>query len=219
MFHAGPSKQMNFFDTTSSGSSRPAGLRASDQDSMYGNAVMYDVNKILTIGGATQQDTVLASRDVHVITLNGFSQLPTVRKVASMAFRRAFATSVVLPDGDVIAFGGQEIPKIFTDDLAVLTPELWSIKTETWRLLGEHKFGRTYHSVALLLPDGRVFVGGGGLCNRNIYGCVPSTVFLCPSPVLGRTRPGMSVQTCLGGALCWRMAVSEDRTLVLTSSN
>jgi galactose oxidase len=26
---------------------------------------------------------------------------------------------------------------------------------------------RTYHSVALLMPDGRVFVGGGGLCGTG----------------------------------------------------
>lgn len=30
-----------------------------------------------------------------------------------------------------------------------------------------YTFGRTYHSTAALLPDGRVFTGGGGLCGSG----------------------------------------------------
>lgn len=30
----------------------------------------------------------------------------------------------------------------------------------------KHKKPRTYHSIALLMPDGRVLTGGGGLCGR-----------------------------------------------------
>lgn len=43
--------------------------------------------------------------------------------------------------------------------------EIWDPKTEQWRLLNTPAaVARTYHSTAVLVPDGRVFVGGGGLC-------------------------------------------------------
>jgi galactose oxidase len=41
---------------------------------------------------------------------------------------------------------------------------MWDPATEAWTLLDQIDAPRNYHSVALLLPDGRVFSGGGGLC-------------------------------------------------------
>jgi Domain of unknown function (DUF1929) len=42
--------------------------------------------------------------------------------------------------------------------------EIWDPATEMWTTVAPMSVPRTYHSVALLLTDGRVFVGGGGLC-------------------------------------------------------
>ena len=53
VFHAGPSRQMNWITTTGNGSITSAGLRSDSPDAMNGDAVMYDVGKILTVGGAT----------------------------------------------------------------------------------------------------------------------------------------------------------------------
>ena len=44
-------------------------------------------------------------------------------------------------------------------------PELFDPQTETWVDLPAMQIPRNYHSVALLLPDGRVMSGGGGLCD------------------------------------------------------
>jgi hypothetical protein len=48
---------------------------------------------------------------------------------------------------------------------AVTRPELWDPATNTWAVMAPNPSGvpRVYHSVALLLPDARVLVGGGGL--------------------------------------------------------
>jgi galactose oxidase len=44
---------------------------------------------------------------------------------------------------------------------------LWDPATETFTTMAAAAVPRTYHSVALLLPDGRVFTGGGGLCGTG----------------------------------------------------
>lgn len=42
---------------------------------------------------------------------------------------------------------------------------------KTFRQLAPMKTPRNYHSTALLLPDGRVFAGGGGLCHALSNRC------------------------------------------------
>ncbi len=81
-----------------------------------------------------------------------------------MAYQRSFSNSVVLPNGDVLVVGGQQHPQTFTDTGAVLSPELWNPSTGKFTIMAPEAIPRTYHSVAILLPDGRVFSGGGGLC-------------------------------------------------------
>jgi galactose oxidase len=70
----------------------------------------------------------------------------------------------VLPNGQVVVVGGQTFAQPFSDDTAVLTPELWDPTKQTFSPLAPQAVPRVYHSVALLLPDGRVLSGGGGLC-------------------------------------------------------
>ncbi len=70
----------------------------------------------------------------------------------------------VLPDGKVVVVGGQNFPVPFSDNTAVLSAEMWDPATESFSALAPAAVPRTYHSVALLMPDARVFTGGGGLC-------------------------------------------------------
>jgi galactose oxidase len=171
VFHAGPSKQMNWITTIGTGSITGAGNRADSLDAMNGNAIMYDVGKILTVGGATAyQDyppvaNVQATRRAYVIDITGGPTQPVVTtRVSDMAYARSFGNSVVLPDGKVLTLGGQQHPQPFTDTGGVLSPELWDPATGIFTTMAPEVVPRTYHSVAVLLPDGRVFSGGGGLC-------------------------------------------------------
>jgi galactose oxidase len=43
---------------------------------------------------------------------------------------------------------------------------MWDPATESFSTLAPAAIPRTYHSVATLMPDGRVFTGGGGLCGN-----------------------------------------------------
>src|SRR5262249_52705613 len=44
----------------------------------------------------------------------------------------------------------------------VLPAEVWNPTTNTWTVMSSSPEARTYHSNALLMPDGRVLVNGGG---------------------------------------------------------
>jgi len=61
----------------------------------------------------------------------------------------------------------QPLPVLFNDDNPVLVAELWSPVTQTFAPMAPIAVPRNYHSVAVLLPDGTVFSGGGGLCGNG----------------------------------------------------
>jgi galactose oxidase len=177
VFHAGPSRQLNWFGTTGNGSSTPAGARGDDGDAMNGNAVMYDVGKILTVGGAPAYANSTATSRAYVIDINNGV---VVRKVAPMSYPRAFHNSVVLPDGKVLVLGGQSRAVPFSDENSIYNAELWDPATERFTRLAAAATPRNYHSVALLLPDGRVFSGGGGLCGSCVTNHADGQIFTPP---------------------------------------
>ena len=80
----------------------------------------------------------------------------------SMAFPRSFLNLTNLPDGTVLATGGGTDKSGFVDANAVLQAEDWDPGAGTWRTYAAMSAPRLYHSVAVLLPDGRVYVAGGG---------------------------------------------------------
>ena len=157
---------MNWYGTTGTGSRSAAGVRAADGDSMNGNAVMYDAanGKIFTAGGSPSYDNSYATKNVHKVTINAPGSPSSVTQLTPMSFARAFANSVPLADGKIFVTGGQTYAAPFSDSNAVMQPELWDPATENFTVLPAHKIPRTYHSIALLMLDGRVFTGGGGLC-------------------------------------------------------
>ncbi len=172
VFQAGPSAQMNWISTSGNGTITSAGNRGTDPYSINGNAVLYDVGKILKVGGAPayQQSTgtTYATNSAYLIDISaGVGTAPIVTQLTPMSYERAFSNSVVLPNGSVVVIGGQSIPEPFTDSTAILVPEIWNPLTRGFRLLNPMQVPRTYHSTAILLPDGRVFVGGGGQCGAG----------------------------------------------------
>jgi len=168
IFHAGPSAQMSWITTSGDGAIASAGLRADDPYSINGQAVMYDVGKILKTGGAPAYQNAAATTNTYVIDINDavadLNNPVVVRATAPMAYPRSFANGVVLPSGQVFIVGGQTFAALFSDDRAVLIPELWDPVRETFSQMKPMQIPRVYHSTALLLPDARVFVAGSGMC-------------------------------------------------------
>ena len=182
VLYAGPGNKMTWYDTTGNGGLSSAGNRGDDEYAQNGNAVMYDRNKILTLGGANKySDGVQASNRSYVIDLSaGSSTNPSVRKVGNLNFARGMHSSVVLPDGQVMTLGGMPKPVAFSDLNAVLTPEIWNPQSEQWRTLANSQVPRTYHSVALLMPDARVISAGGGLCGSCSVNHANAEIFTPP---------------------------------------
>jgi len=216
VFQAGPSAQMNWITTSGSGTITSAGDRGTDPYSINGNAVLYDVGKILKVGGAPayQQSTgtTYATNSAYLIDISaGPGSTPHLTQLTPMSYERAFSNSVVLPNGNVVVIGGQSIPQPFTDSAAILVPEIWNPATQQFSFLNPMQTPRTYHSTALLLPDGRVFVGGGGQCGvgcpqNHLTAEILTPPYLLNSDGSAATRPALiaastSTSATLGGTI------------------
>ena len=216
VFHAGPAAAMHWIDTRGSGAILQAGPRGDDPYAMTASAVMYDIGKILKLGGAPNHDSGNAFNTAYIIDINaGAPNPPTVRKVSPMAYGRTFVNSVVLPNGEVLVMGGQTQPVVFSDSYSVLAAELWSPVFESFITLPPMQRARNYHSVALLLMDGRVLSGGGGLC--DCAGDHPDAEIYTPPYLLapnGSPAP-RPVITGAPGAATWggQIAVTTDRAV------
>jgi galactose oxidase len=217
VLQAGPSKKMNWYGTSGAGATTSAGTRGDAGDQMNGDAVMYDSGKILALGGAPSYEQSQATANAYVITINGVNKAVTTKKVAPMANTRSFANAVPLPDGTVAVFGGQNYAVPFSDNTSVFTTELWDPKTEKFTALASATVPRNYHSVALLMPDGRVFTGGGGLCGagcdtNHFDGQVFTPPYLLNADGSDATRPVITTAptTAANGA---KVTVKTDSTV------
>ncbi|MDT0622971.1 kelch repeat-containing protein, partial [Croceitalea vernalis] len=169
LFHAGPSENMHWVDLTGAGSVSAAYSRGGDTYSMKGTTVMFDIDKILKVGGSRSYDNFTpAKENAFVIDINvPFNTAPNVQQTPDMEFERTMHNSTVLPNGQVLVTGGLDHAEVFSDNGAQLYAELFTPNgagtNGTWETLSYMATPRTYHSVAILLTDGTVFSGGGGL--------------------------------------------------------
>jgi hypothetical protein len=91
--------------------------------------------------------------------------------------RRDNCNAVLLPTGHVLVIGGhfnEQHDGGTHDRHVVLTAELYDPITDSWQIVADAQVAREYHTVALLLPDGRVWTAGSqkecapGLHNREL---------------------------------------------------
>ena len=97
------------------------------------------------------------------------SWVPTPGRALAGSPRREHAIATLLPTGEVLVSGGVRNPA--DDATAVLAAEIFNPETNAWRAAEAASVVRNYHSVALLLPDGRVWTCGG---NRNAQQSFPT---------------------------------------------
>jgi len=81
----------------------------------------------------------------------------------SMAHARKYANAVLLPNGSLFVVGGNSGAGVAGG--IILNPEIYD--GTSWTVLPPLDSPRTYHSTAVLLPDGRVLSAGGNTATRD----------------------------------------------------
>jgi hypothetical protein len=198
IFVPGPDPDCKYLDTTGTGNWIHVAF-AIDPRRDYGSSVLYDVGKIVVIGGGDPP-----KKTVEVINLN--DPTPAWRAVASMSFARRQMNALLLPDGTVLVTGGSNGPGFNDAAGNILAAELWDPVTETWKTMAGMQVPRLYHSETVLLADGRVLSAGGGHplgtadnFNADVYS--PPYLFKGPRPAVTSAPArayygqGFSVQT------------------------
>ena len=148
---------------------------------------MYLPYEIMKAGAAADsQMTGPATNTTFVIDMSQAS--PAWQQTPSMAYPRSFMNLTELPDGSVLATGGETDKNGGNIANAVYAAELWNPQTQTWMTLSSMMTPREYHGTALLLPDGRVVESGMGADFGNVPDQL-SAEFFSPPYLFKGPRP------------------------------
>ncbi|MGH2732983.1 MAG: galactose oxidase-like domain-containing protein [Actinomycetota bacterium] len=141
--------------------------------------------RVMVIGGGEPD----AIPDVHIIDLSAPD--PAYAAAPSLAFSRVHLNAVLLPDRTVLVCGGSGLAE--KAHTAALEAEIYDPATNTWTVGASARVPRLYHSIGLLLPDGRVITAGSNPQRRDdelrleLYH--PPYLFRGPRPFIERA-PG-----------------------------
>lgn len=126
----------------------------------------YTSMSFLGAGGVlgTTPGTVVATPTSSLTTIDtsGGQDKMTDAVTTPLNNARWYSTGVVIPDGTVLAFSGATSDEVVGpgNGMPVLMAESFDPVKKAWSNLSNAGHGRTYHNTAMLLPDGRVLVGG-----------------------------------------------------------
>lgn len=160
LLRVGPERKTMSFDPTSH---RWRAVARSGQNRFEGTSVFLPLRppkheaRILALGGSNSARNIEGTNSASVLEFMAGAW--RWRWVGPMTFRRVHVNATLLLDGRVLVTGGGVRGKVEP----VLETELFDPRPdhETWTQGATCSVGRTYHSVAVLLPDGRVWTGGG----------------------------------------------------------
>jgi hypothetical protein len=123
-----------------------------------GTAVMYDEGKMITLGGAADEQ-YKSTATAEVIDLNDPN--PEWRFTNPMKVPRKNLNASILPTGEVLVLGGNYGKGDNDKQSPVFTVEVWNPDTEAWTTWNSTGVQFWYHSTTTLLPDGRIIAAGG----------------------------------------------------------
>ena len=160
-----------------------------DPDVVDGHsAVMYQPGKVMKSGTASTPNISNMPAQPVTFVLDMTQATPKWQQTAPMNFPRSYQNLTLLPDGAVLATGGESTQDGTNYANSVLPAELWSPASQSWTTLASEQTGRLYHSSAVLLLDGRVLVAGSGRAgpapqfNAEIFS--PPYLFRGPRPTI-----------------------------------
>ena len=127
---------------------------------------------VMIIGGGPVDDVTSATGSTERVSLA--EPNPRYRMSMPLSLPRMHLNAVLLPDRTVFVSGGAiNHEEAGVAPVARLQSELYDPETDTWRPGATASVVRMYHSIALLLPDGRVVTASG---NPPPYGNLPGWI-------------------------------------------
>ncbi|GAC1326926.1 MAG: hypothetical protein NVSMB17_00240 [Candidatus Dormibacteria bacterium] len=198
------------------GTSQP-GFRGSGFSQALVMKAPYTSMSFLSAGGVlgTTPGTVVATPTSSLTTIEtaGGQDRMTDAVTTPLNNARWYSTGVVIPDGTVLAFSGATSDEVVGpgNGMPIRQAEMFNPDTRAWTPLAEASHGRTYHNTAMLMPDGRVLVGGHAPIPTD-YGSVqtipggfssndrdPSFEIFSPPYLFRGKRPAITAVSADGG--------------------
>jgi len=126
--------------------------------------------KFMILGGGPEDEGPVRQPATHRVAIIDLkSANPAYHAKSALNHERMHVNAVLLPDRTVLAVGGG-VTREASAQTNVVDPrggrevfegEIYDLATNIWSITAPATVARLYHSVALLLPDGRVVSAGG----------------------------------------------------------
>src|SRR5215469_14179887 len=184
VIYAGPEPLSSYLDTSGSGSWTSVATMNFINWRVYGPEVMFDVGKILAIGGG---DPPTATAEILDLT----AATPAWKLTGSMNSPRRQDNAVIMPDGKVFIVGGSSGAGFDNNNAPLYPTEMWDPATGQFTVMASIAVYRGYHSTAMLLPDGRVLSAGGNVGGANAQYYSPPYLFNGPRPSISSAPAGV----------------------------
>ena len=182
------------WDLATGAFTRVPGLRDPDMTETSSSLLLPPANRqrYMILGGGGVGDSRLATARTDIADLG--EAAPRYRPGPSLPEPTRYPNTVILPDDTTLVTGGASTYRA-TDEGAVLAASLIDPSGSRIRPVADPTVPRSYHSSALLLPDGRVLTTGGdplenadgtgpGEFERRMEIYSPPYLFRGPRPVL-----------------------------------
>ena len=172
------------------------------RDRLWGSGVLVPggtsgSTRVMQLGGSITSSSISgADTEVFDETGGGWQPAP------SMHVGRGHLNTVLLPDGSMVSVGGgvgSRDANQWAADPEQRHIELWDPATGNWTLGPQQAESRAYHSIAMLLPDGRVISAGddvnGGIDKDTAEIYEPPYLFKGPRPTISSAPSGVQLNT------------------------
>ncbi|MBW4507624.1 MAG: DUF1929 domain-containing protein [Scytonematopsis contorta HA4267-MV1] len=159
-----------------------SGLQAPDSANQAASVLLPPAQdqRVMILGGGDGNGN--ATNRVNIVDLKQSS--PTYTSAPPLNNPRMHHNAVILPNRTVFVCNGSRADENVAQ--STFPAEIFDPATNTWSLAETPNInGRVYHSVALLIPDGRVVVAGG----NPTRGTFEARIEIYIPPYISQTRP------------------------------
>jgi hypothetical protein len=159
-----------------------AGITDIDRRDQAGSVLLPPAQdqRVMIMGGGDP-----ATSSVNIVDLS--SPNPAYMQASPLHFPRMHLNAILLPDRTVFVFGGG----MHSERDPQLSSEIYDPTTDTWTIADTARVPRLYHSIGVLLPDGRVLAAGSNPNRRDdelrLELFHPPYLFKGPRPFVERT--------------------------------